>query len=288
MNTASQHISVKRIDLEPLLKQSVRDAITLLYTPEYYFQEKLKSLPEAMYNIEKGEELVKYTNIHQGIVKALEVQLIECETDSVSVVRAANWLQDLVNDPTLFDDKSIFEQQFSEIVALDSTELLLPAAEPLTNSVSKKDEPKSFFDSALSEIESIKTVPSSNQRAATAGTIISEIVSKSNSAEKESLNNRFKVDVPKPTEDKSYGNVQVKVESIAASIPLGQRFMFVNQLFSKNSEHFEKAIYELDTVKSYAEAEDLIWHRYASKHAWDVNGEAVSALLAIVKRKFTN
>jgi len=288
MNTASQHISVKRVDLGPLLKQSVKDAITLLYTPEYYFEEKLKSLPEALYNIEKAEELVKYTSIHQGIAKALEVQLIECETDSVSVARAGNWLLDLVKDSVLFDEKAIFEQQFSEIISLESSDLFVPVAEPTPVNASKKDEPKSFFDSALSEIESIKTMPSNIQRAAPAGTIISEIVSQGNSAEKESLNNRFKVDIPKPTEDKSYGNVQIKVESIASSIPLGQRFMFVNQLFSKNSEHFEKAIYELDTVKSYAEAEDLIWHRYASKHAWDVNGEAVSALLAIVKRKFTN
>ena len=78
----------------------------------------------------------------------------------------------------------------------------------------------------------------------------------------------------------------MKVESIAGSIPLGQRFMFVNQLFNKSSDHFEKAIYELDAVKSFEEAQNLIWHRYASKYAWDVNGEAVTALLAIVKRKF--
>ena len=31
MNIASQHISVKRVDLEPLLRQSVSDAISLLY-----------------------------------------------------------------------------------------------------------------------------------------------------------------------------------------------------------------------------------------------------------------
>ena len=288
MNIASQHISVKRVDLEPLLRQSVSDAISLLYNPAYYFEEKLKSMPEAIYNIEKAEELVKYTSIHQGVAKALEVKLIECETDSVSVARAANWLLDLVSDSALLDDKSIFEQQFSEIILLDSIEMILPVVEPVAIKLSKKDEPRSFFDSALSEIESIRTAPTNSQRATPADAIISEIVSNGNSAEKESLNNRFKVDIPKPTEDKSYGNVQVKVESIASSIPLGQRFMFVNQLFSKNSEHFEKAIYELDTVKSYAEAEDLIWHRYASKHAWDVNGEAVSALLAIVKRKFTD
>ena len=95
------------------------------------------------------------------------------------------------------------------------------------------------------------------------------------------------MEIPKHDDSKSYGSVPVRVESIAGSIPLGQRFMFVNQLFDKNSEHFDKAIYELDMVKSYEDAQNLIWHRYASKYAWDVNGDAVNALLSIVKRKFT-
>jgi hypothetical protein len=287
MNTASQHISVKRHDLEPLLKQSVKDTLTLLYTPESYFEEKLKSLPEALYNIEKAEELVKYTHIHQGLAKALELQLIESQSESVSVVRASNWLLDLVKDSSLFDERESFEQQFSAIVPLKTEELFIPALEAIPSNGLKKEEPKSFFDAAFSEIENVKSSPSIGYRA-TQSSAVTDRVSTGSSAEKASLNNTFKVDIPKPGEDKSYGSVQLKVESIASSIPLGQRFMFVNQLFSKNSEHFEKAIYELDSVKSYAEAEDLIWHRYASKHAWDVNGEAVSALLAIVKRKFSN
>lgn len=288
MNIASQHISVKRNDLEPLLRQAVKDAVTLLYNPDHYFEERLKSLPDALYNMDKAEELVKYTHIHQGLAKALEVKLVESDSDAVSVVRATNWLQDLVKDPALFDAVEGFEEQFSQILSLSAGDLRVPSAAPLPANSSKKEEPKSFFDSAFSEIENTKTAPGNTYRAAPVSSVISEKVTQHSSAEKESLNNRFKVDIPQPADDKSYGSVQVKVESIAASIPLGQRFMFVNQLFNKNSEHFEKAIYELDSVKSYAEAEDLIWHRYASKHAWDVNGEAVSALLAIVKRKLSN
>lgn len=287
MNIASQHISVKRADLEPLLKQSVKDALTLLYTPENYFEDKLKSLPEALYDIEKAEQLVKYTHIHNGIAKGLEVHLLESNSESVSVARAINWLEGLANDASLIDDKADFEQQFSRIIALDASDLLVPTNEPVVYA-NKKEEPRSFFDSALSEIENVKSPAPSVPKNEPNVAILSEIVSKNASPENESLNNRFKVEVPKPTDDKAYGNVQVKVESIAGSIPLGQRFMFINQLFSKNSEHFDKAVYELDMVKSYAEAENLIWHRYASKHAWDVNGEAVGALLAIVKRKFSN
>lgn len=288
MNVASQHISVKRVDLEPLLKQSVRDALTLLYNPEGYFEEKLKSLPEAVYTTENASELVKYTHIHQRIAKGLEARLVDSGTDSVSVARAANWLQDLVNDSALLDSKEVFEQQFSDLVSLSEAELCVAAPEPAVSLGVKKEEPKSFFDSALSEIENIKTVAPSYQRSAGQTSVLNSPEQAAGTAEKESLNNRFKVEIPQPSEDKSYGSVGVKVESIAGSIPLGQRFMFVNQLFSRNSEHFEKAIYELDAVKSFAEAEDLIWHRYASKYAWDVNGEAVSALLSIVKRKFSN
>jgi hypothetical protein len=281
MNITSRHIAVKRLDLEPLLRQSVKDAVILLYTPAQYFETKIKSLSDGYFTTEKAVELVKYTHIHQGFAKALESRLTESGSGAVSSVRALDWLVGLGNDLSLIDKKDDFEQQFAAVSSLEQAGLFTAAAaEPVVTNGAKKAEPKSFFDTALSEIENTKPAGNYPKSASSAS------VNTGTPAELESLNSRFKVDVPKPTSDKSYGSVQVRVENIAGSIPLGQRFMFVNQLFSRNSEHFDKAIYELDNVKSYAEAEDLIWHRYASKHAWDLNGEAVSALLAIVKRKF--
>lgn len=294
MNTVSQNIAVKRSDLEPLFLDSVKDAITLLYTPESYFEEKLRAMPESVFTPEKAQQLIKYTQIHNGIAKALAERLADSNADSVYMTQVIGWLYEIKSDVELLDDVTPFISQFSEILTLDSSELL-----PVVNSSSHavpqnghKQEPKSFFDSAFSEIDPAKPVAipvqaSSQQRAEPGVAVLSEIVSKTNSSERESLNNRFKVDIPKVSDENRYGSVQVKVENIAGSIPLGQRFMFVNQLFSRNSEHFDKAIYELDLVKSYEEAENLIWHRYASKYAWDVNGEAVQALLSIIKRKFS-
>ncbi|MBE9465305.1 hypothetical protein ACFP1I_14050 [Dyadobacter subterraneus] len=292
MNTVSQNIAVKRADLEPLLLDSVKDTITLIYTPEVYFEEKLRAMPESVFTTEKAEQLSKYTQIHNGIAKALAQRLAESSSDSVYMTQVIGWLYEIKSDADILDDVTPFVSQFSEILTLDSSELL-PVINPVYAPLpTGRHEPKSFFDAALSEIDTIKpaapSAPPVPQRAEPGVEILSNIVSKTNSSERESLNNRFKVDVPKVSDESRYGNVQVKVESIAGSIPLGQRFMFVNQLFSKNSEHFDKAIYELDLVKSYEEAENLIWHRYASKYAWDVNGEAVLALLAIVKRKFNS
>jgi len=294
MNTVSQNIAVKRNDLEPLFIESVRDTITLLYTPESYFEEKLRAMPESTFTAENAQQLIKYTQIHNGIAKALSQRLEDSSSDSVYMTQVIGWLYEIKGNAELLDDITPFVSQFSEILTLESSELLpVTPTSSFSSHATPKNEPKSFFDSAFSEIDpkkpvSIPVAPSVPQRAEPGLAILSEIVSKTNSTERDSLNNRFKVEVPKASEESRYGNVQVKVENIAGSIPLGQRFMFVNQLFSKNAEHFDKAIYELDLVKSYEEAENLIWHRYASKYAWDVNGEAVQALLAIVKRKFSS
>ena len=286
MNTVSQNIAVKRSDLEPLLLDSVKDAVTLIYTPEVYFEEKLRAMPESVFTQEKAEQLIKYTQIHSGIAKALAQRLADSDADSVYMTQVIGWLYELKSNTELLDDVKPYIDQFSEVLLLDSSEL--QPVNPVSSFAQSRQEPKSFFDSALSEIDIPKPVQApAPQRTEPSIAVLSDIVAKTNSSERESLNNRFKVDVPKAAEENRYSNVQVKVESIAGSIPLGQRFMFVNQLFSKNSEHFDKAIYELDLVKSYEEAENLIWHRYASKYAWDVNGEAVQALLAIVKRKFS-
>ncbi|CAG5007420.1 hypothetical protein DYBT9275_04041 [Dyadobacter sp. CECT 9275] len=287
MNKASRHIAVKRADLETLLIASVRDAVILLFTPEIYFEEKISAAAKEGFNHAVSEQLIKYTHIHRNIAEVLDQRLSHTGRDSVSGVQAVNWVKDIISAPEALDAKDDYLAQFAEILPVNTEELLpqVTAAHPVASNPS---ESKSFFDSAFTELEPALSVSSSVSRAEPVKTILSDIVSKTHVAEKESLNSRFKVNMPKVMEENTYGNVPVKVESIAGSIPLGQRFMFVNQLFNKNSEHFDKAIYELDTVKSYEEAQDLIWHRYASKYAWDVNGEAVTSLLALVKRKFSN
>ncbi|WP_353722137.1 hypothetical protein [Dyadobacter sp. 676] len=286
MNTASQHIAVKRADLEPLLSDSVKDSLKLLLTPATYFEDKIRAVADAEFTHAKAEQLVKYTHIHRGIAQALLGRLTDSGSDSVYQTQAVSWLYEFKDNADLIDDVEQHLVQFAEVFPINVGELKIQ--ETGKAAAEKQHKHESFFDSAFSQLEPSTARPVA-PRAEPASAVIGEIVAKANAQptpERDSLNNRFKVDLPKPSEDKSYGSVPVRVESIAGSIPLGQRFMFVNQLFDRNSEHFDKAIYELDRVKSFEEAENLIWHRYASKYAWDVNGEAVTALLAIVKRKF--
>ncbi|MCF0072002.1 hypothetical protein LZD49_16100 [Dyadobacter sp. CY261] len=288
MNTASQHISVKRADLEPLLSDSVKESLKLLLTPANYFEDKIRAVSDAEFTHAKAEQIVKYTHIHRGVAEALLGRLTDSGSDSVYQTQAVSWLYEFKDNADLIDDAEQHLIQFAEVFPINISELKIQEAGKATAQPQQVHKHESFFDSAFGQLEPSTARPVA-PRAEPASAVISEIVAKANvqpSSERDSLNNRFKVDLPKHSDDQSYGSVPVKVESIAGSIPLGQRFMFVNQLFDRNSEHFDKAIYELDRVKSFEEAENLIWHRYASKYAWDVNGEAVTALLAIVKRKF--
>ena len=284
MNTASQHIAVKKNDLEPLLEASVTDALVLLFTPANYLKEKIKSANGL--DRQFAEQLIKYTHIHRHTAELLAEKLGESYKDSVTVSEAEGWIAEIVSQADALDDKDPYVAQFGEILFINLEEIHVnTVAEPVKPA--KPHEAQSFFDSAFGEMEPVYNVPKSASKGLSGTAVLSEIVSQSHSVERETLNSRFKVEIPEPTEDKTYGTVQMRVESIAGAIPLGQRFMFVNQLFNKNNEHFEKAVYELDAVKSFEEAQNLIWHRYASKYAWDVNGEAVTTLLNIIKRKFT-
>lgn len=284
MNTASRYIAVRRPALEPLLLESVKEALKLLFTPELYLEDKIRTSPDEEFTQAKAEHLVKYTQIHRKLGEALLEKLVESGAESAYQTQAASWVYELKKDESLLDDKEPYLAQFAEVFPINLSELIIKDEPVSIAPLNKKAEAPSFFDAAFGEHEAPQARPVS--RPEPGATIISEIVAQKKSAESESLNSSFKVEVPKASDDKAYGTIPVRVESIAASIPLGQRFMFVNQLFNKNSEHFEKAVYELDAVKTFEDAQNLIWHRYASKYAWDVNGEAVNALLNIVKRKF--
>tara|TARA_R110002124_G_scaffold170432_1_gene337938 strand:+ start:281 stop:1393 length:1113 start_codon:yes stop_codon:yes gene_type:complete len=286
MNTVSQHIAVRRTDLEPLLEDATREALELLLVPKKYFTDKINASDGFSYD--SAEQLFKYTHINKKVAEKLAQDLAASGETSVKSSVALGWLNDAL---LKIDSKEALEgytKQFGEILAFNSEKLLTVTgitAPAIKSTVMPEEE--SFFDIALKDSESIKPQSIDPIKAESSVSLLSEIVSKSTPPENNSLNSSFKVDIPKPSETNTYGSVPVKVETISGAIPLGQRFMFVNQLFSRNNEHFEKAIYELDAVKSYEEAKDLIWHRYASKYAWDVNGEAVTTLLSIVKRKFS-
>ena len=67
MNVVSQHISVRREHLEPLLADATRRTIIMIFDPRAYFDEILRSQPEFTLTAEALKHITRYTKINQFI-----------------------------------------------------------------------------------------------------------------------------------------------------------------------------------------------------------------------------
>lgn len=67
MNVVSQHISVRREHLEPLLADATRRTITMIFDPRAYFDDVLRSQPEFTVTADALKQMVRYTKINQFV-----------------------------------------------------------------------------------------------------------------------------------------------------------------------------------------------------------------------------
>lgn len=67
MNVVSQHISVRREHLEPLLAEATRKTIVLIFDPRAYFDEVLRTQPEFTLTADALKQIARYIKINQFI-----------------------------------------------------------------------------------------------------------------------------------------------------------------------------------------------------------------------------
>ncbi len=299
MNTVSRHIAVGREDLRPLLLEATEEALRLLLAPADFFEQKLRALPNFTFDKNNAQNLAKYTHIHAGVAKNLGLRLSDSGSDFVYVNQALNWLGEITNSGASLDDPATYIEQFSLVLPLEVDDILKDSGRstpptPAVADVPPAPENKSFFDTALESprdntaVESPKPVAVQPELVSTTVDIERESTSdaRPTSTGVNSLNSRFKVDVPTTTDATNYGSVSSKVDSIVGSVSVGQRFMFVNQLFDNDSDVFEEALRELDRAATFADAKDLMTHKFGRRYNWKLDSDAVRDLTALVKRKF--
>jgi len=71
------------------------------------------------------------------------------------------------------------------------------------------------------------------------------------------------------------------IADIRAAINLGDRFLFIKELFNGNSDEFNQTINELNTKQNFDEAQDFL-----KKYNWDASSETVNYFLSIAQRKY--
>lgn len=76
-----------------------------------------------------------------------------------------------------------------------------------------------------------------------------------------------------------------KIENLNSAIGINEKFLFTNELFDGNTEHFLKTIEELNNCVSLTEATDKLIE-VAQKRSWIVDEEPYQKLQSLLSRKY--
>jgi len=313
MNTVSQHIAIRREHVEPLINEATKKTLVLLFDPRHFFDEALRNQPDFMLTADAARQLTRYTQINKFVPAAIEERMKGKEVTYVN--QALNWLDEILTQRARELEKpDTYLALFSEKVLLDPAVLLrktlpdllhTPAAAPAPN--------RSFFEADMEMAPVASPAPTAASVTAEAG----PATQSSAGGGPLFLDDSRHIEPAAPSMQPSQASVRIDsthhtpevpttedseepsgpptvgeafyrapIESIAKSISLNQKFMFINQLFNGNAGAYNQAIDELDRATSYEQARDLISYRYAAQYLWDMSSDEVATLIDILKRRF--
>ncbi len=227
-----------------------------------------------------------YFDFNSGEVKAALEHFSNVVSQHIALKREhlQPWLQDIV-------EKTLASLANAEVFSESDEELVrqFSSVHPLAIDTRREEEAAtkpgasksvSFFNIVEEEVEDDKPAVITEEKQEQPAPAVPD-------SRPESLNSRFKVDLPEFSGELNYGSVKVKLENIGQSISLAQRFMFVGQLFKGDFEAFSHSVQTLDDARDWDTAHAFIIQNLAGKYGWDMGNEAVKELITLTKRKFS-
>ena len=295
MNTASQHIMVKREDFEPMLSKAVNKTLVLLLDPSKYFDGYVRDSPDFMFTKDRLAQLVKYTKINGQVTKALTDKM--ADEGKVYVTTALGWLSeiDAKND---FENPDKYLEMLSATVPLRKDNFVKSTAKKVVEDNSAMKMQQSFFDIDPDDEEMddedapLPTVAQVQAKFEAEG-----LVANTKLPGLDRLNDTFTDDLPTvndllkkeiigtgtPLSDLAFSR---PIKSIVDGISLNQKFVFIGRLFNGDINSYNKAVEELDNCLNFSEAKNLMNKALAPKYNWIMAAEEANDFLEVVGRKF--
>lgn len=293
MNTASQHIMVKREHFEPMLSKAVVRTIILLLDPSKYFDDFVRDSPEFTLTKERLAQLVKYTKINNHIAKSMAEKM--GSDDKVYVTVALNWLKE-ISDKVEFENADKFFEILSAKVPFRKEDFIKTAVK-VVEEIPAKKAAQSFFDIEPEEDLDDEDVP-----LPTVDKIQAEIDRKGTPAEIklpgiDRLNDTFIGDLPTVNDllkrDAIVGGTPLAdlafnrpIKSIADGVSLNQKFVFIGKLFDGDINAYSNAIDKIDACGNLSDAKSYMNKFLAPKYNWISVAEEANDFLEVVARKF--
>ncbi|KYG82167.1 hypothetical protein EV198_2785 [Roseivirga ehrenbergii] len=246
MNTLSNHISIGRGHLEPLLSKAIEATILLTFAPKKFLLSHWLDVNKE--NLPKGK--LRYIKTYTEGFKLI----FETAKTPINPAYLGN----------LFDSMSShFEipepiEFLQKLKAEDKLDLLFE------KEVVNKPAPAPTHTPEIEETpEVINTVASKHENG------------------KETINDRFNGSTTAPTlaEKLQKSNRQ----PLEKTLTLNERIMFTKTLFEGNQELMTKVLEELDTANSMDEA---LAKTQPYNKKWDIEGDEMDAFIQVLKRRF--
>jgi len=79
--------------------------------------------------------------------------------------------------------------------------------------------------------------------------------------------------------------MNAKVVDLSKVIPLHEKFMYANELFAKNADHYTQFVEAMNTKQTWKEAEQLL-AQAASMYKWDPENKTALSFIALIQRRF--
>jgi len=295
MNTASQHIMVKREDFEPMLSSAVSRTLVLLLDPSKHFDDFVRDSPDFTLTKVRLAQLTKYTKINGQVAKALNDKLGDSEKTYVTT--ALSWLNE-ISEKGEFENPDKYLEMLSATVPLRKDFLVKSTSIKPVEEVSSMIMSQSFFDTDPDnedlddEDAPLPTVAQvqakfDQERPITNikipgfdrlnDTFTDDLPTVNDLLKKEIVNNST------PISDLAFSR---PIKSIVNGVSLNQKFVFIGRLFDGDINAYNKAVEDLDNCLNFGEAKNLMNRALAPKYNWIMAAEEANDFLEVVGRKF--
>ncbi len=104
--------------------------------------------------------------------------------------------------------------------------------------------------------------------------------------EERSLNDKLSEDVQGTSLNERLK--KTPIDNLPKAIGINQKYLFINELFNQNADHFNQVIAELDACANYQEALTKVKGELVPNYNWEEDNKHVQSFMDLVERRHLN
>jgi hypothetical protein len=257
LNTLSQHINISRNDFEPLLVQSVFDALVLILSPYDFYRMELSS--NKLASVVELKKMSKYIQVNRHLL-----------SDFIGKMESKD-IPELDSKNALFLFDQVCEQSTASPDDIEEHFKLLGQVKPLRADDFYTREENVIAGQAAVEVRHKEPEPSKR------------ILAETFVVNAPTLNEKFEQESKSSLAEKLQKS---KIQSIKTSLPINQKFVYINNLFNGNIQEFAEAADRIDECRDLSEVKRLLHDTFIPKYRWNTSDEVYKEFEQVVERKF--